>query len=301
MSFISYAQNYEDVILWRSLKHVINGFYIDVGAAWPEEHSVTKAFYDAGWSGINIEPNPSFINLYHTQRPKDINIQAALSDSLGVVPLHLIDKTGLSSLDKRITDTHAVQGYLAEDVAVEVTTLAVICGQYVENRDIHFLKIDVEGFERNVLLGNDWQVYRPWVVLVEATLPLQKIENYGTWEPILLDADYLFAYADGLNRFYIAKEHEYLLDAFKYPPNVFDDFVLHQEAVSQQIIVQLEEKVNFIQEKLLGLEQHQQAMMLSLSWRITYPLRFIWKVAQWLFHRSVIPLTRVLRRWYSEY
>lgn len=58
MSFISYAQNYEDVMLWRALKHIANGFYIDVGAAWPDKHSVTKAFYDRGWRGINIEPNP---------------------------------------------------------------------------------------------------------------------------------------------------------------------------------------------------------------------------------------------------
>jgi len=60
MTFVSYAQNYEDVMLWRALKHIENGFYIDVGAAWPSEHSVTKLFYDEGWRGINIEPNLEF-------------------------------------------------------------------------------------------------------------------------------------------------------------------------------------------------------------------------------------------------
>ena len=173
MSFISYAQNYEDIMLWRALKHINNGFYLDVGAAWPEEDSVTKAFYDAGWSGINIEPNPSFINVYHRQRPRDINLQLALSDEVGSLQFHLIEKTGLSSFDKTITDKHVAQGYLAENIMVEVTTLAAICELYVEKRDIHFLKIDVEGFERKVLLGNDWHVHRPWVVLVEATLPMK--------------------------------------------------------------------------------------------------------------------------------
>jgi hypothetical protein len=33
MTFISYAQNYEDVMLWRALKDVSNGFWIDDGAA----------------------------------------------------------------------------------------------------------------------------------------------------------------------------------------------------------------------------------------------------------------------------
>jgi hypothetical protein len=32
MSFISYAQNHEDVMLYRALREVKEGFYIDVGA-----------------------------------------------------------------------------------------------------------------------------------------------------------------------------------------------------------------------------------------------------------------------------
>lgn len=56
MTFISYAQNYEDVMLHRALKGVEKGFYIDVGANDPVQYSVTKAFYERGWRGINIEP-----------------------------------------------------------------------------------------------------------------------------------------------------------------------------------------------------------------------------------------------------
>src|SRR4051812_19442188 len=56
MTFISYAQNYEDIMLFRALRHVADGFYVDVGANSPDEHSVTKAFYERGWRGINIEP-----------------------------------------------------------------------------------------------------------------------------------------------------------------------------------------------------------------------------------------------------
>ena len=61
MTFVSYAQNFEDVLLWRALGHIKNGVYIDVGANSHVEQSVTKVFYDAGWSGINIEPLPSFV------------------------------------------------------------------------------------------------------------------------------------------------------------------------------------------------------------------------------------------------
>lgn len=56
MSIISYAQNYEDVMLWRALKAIPAGFYIDIGANDPDVESVTRLFYDAGWRGVNVEP-----------------------------------------------------------------------------------------------------------------------------------------------------------------------------------------------------------------------------------------------------
>jgi hypothetical protein len=54
---ISYAQNCEDIILWRALKNIKHGFYVDVGAGESVDHSVTEWFYDQGWSGVNIKPN----------------------------------------------------------------------------------------------------------------------------------------------------------------------------------------------------------------------------------------------------
>lgn len=48
MSFISYSQNYEDVMLWQALKDIKNGFYIDVGVNDPVEDSITKSMYDLG-------------------------------------------------------------------------------------------------------------------------------------------------------------------------------------------------------------------------------------------------------------
>ena len=54
--FISYAQNFEDVILWRALKHVENGFYIDIGAQDPVIDSVSRGFYEKGWRGLHVEP-----------------------------------------------------------------------------------------------------------------------------------------------------------------------------------------------------------------------------------------------------
>ena len=53
--FISYAQNAEDVVLWRTLGHVPCGSYVDVGAADPTADSVTRGSMKR-WRGVNVEP-----------------------------------------------------------------------------------------------------------------------------------------------------------------------------------------------------------------------------------------------------
>ncbi len=238
MTFISYAQNFEDIILWRALKHIENGFYIDVGAWSPDLDTVTRAFYEHGWRGINVEPNYEFHAQLQARRTRDINLRIAISDKPGTLVMNFLSNPGLSTLDEAIAQRHARTGLTIDKQDVVVTNLATLWKQHVpEDQDVHFLKVDVEGLEEAALRGNDWSKYRPWIVVVEATLPMSQQESHDTWEPMLLAADYRFAYADGLNRFYVAHEHAELLPAFKYPPNFFDDFKLnaqHQAEFSAQ-------------------------------------------------------------------
>ncbi len=226
MSFISYAQNFEDVMLWRALKHVEIGFYIDVGANDPRQDSVTKAFYDHGWHGINIEPISQWFEKLVIERPRDINLQVAAGARAGELQIYEFPDTGLSTLDRSIAERHeAERGYKKVELKVPVRTLTEICTD-IHLAPIHFLKIDVEGAEKQVLDGVDFSIIRPWIVLVESTLPNSQIEDYAEWESILLNANYEFVYFDGLNRFYVAKEHPELKDSFRIPPNYFDGFVL---------------------------------------------------------------------------
>ena len=111
MSFISYAQNLEDVVLYRALKHVERGFYIDVGAWHPTIDSVTRAFYDRGWRGINVEPNPEYFQLLREERPKDINLNAAVGTYKGKVVFYEVLHTGLSSVNKDYADLAAKAGF----------------------------------------------------------------------------------------------------------------------------------------------------------------------------------------------
>jgi len=95
---LSYAQNLEDIILWRVFSDVECGVYIDVGANSPEVDSVTKLFYNAGWRGVNIEPVPSSYEELSEHRPGDINIgKCATSEDGQKLTILKVESTGLST------------------------------------------------------------------------------------------------------------------------------------------------------------------------------------------------------------
>lgn len=229
MPFISYAQNYEDVTLWRALKDVAVGFYIDVGACDPDKLSVTRAFSERGWRGINLEPVQTLHADLQSRRPRDINLCVAAGSRAGTADFFEVGTTGLSTMDRTMAERHATEGFTVERRPVQIETLATICKEHAP-ATIHFLKLDCEGGERDALLGADFSRFRPWIVVVEATEALSQTPNHELWESILLDAGYEFAWFDGLNRFYVAAEHSArLTPLIAIPPNVFDDFIRASE------------------------------------------------------------------------
>jgi FkbM family methyltransferase len=224
MSFISYAQNNEDVMLYRALREVKEGFYIDVGAQDPVIDSVTKAFYERGWRGINIEPNEEYFRKLQDDRPHDINLMTAVGCEPGAISFYEVVHTGLSTTSAVYARGHAEAGHEVHLRNVACTTLDKICTDCgVET--VHFLKIDVEGSERAVLEGFSFETVRPWIVVLEATEPNSTREVSAEWEHLLVGRRYRFVYFDGLNRFYIAAEHADLARHFSCPPNPFDQFV----------------------------------------------------------------------------
>jgi FkbM family methyltransferase len=230
---ISYAQNFEDVILHRVFRTVGHGRYVDIGAYDPVVDSVTKHFYDRGWSGVNVEAVERFHRKFEEQRPRDWNINVVVGPREGQVEFHEWGDTGLSSyrdgLDGRVM---ADLGYQKTSRSLPMTTLQAIADRLPPG-GVEFLKVDVEGAERDVLLGADWRSFRPRVVVVEAIRPKPSNEHdagfeptWFEWEGILLANGYEFALFDGLNRFYYRCEEPGLRVPLSAPANVTDGFTV---------------------------------------------------------------------------
>lgn len=226
---ISYAQNFEDVMLWRALGHVEKGFYIDIGAQDPIVDSVSLLFHEKGWRGIHVEPTPRYAQLLRAQRPGDMVIEAAVANTGDMLAFFEIPNTGVSTADPKIAEQHRARGLKICEITVPCIRLSSIfktCGK----QETHWMKIDVEGFEWNVLSSWGNAVTRPWIVVVESTLPMTQIESHQRWEPLLLKRGYAHVYFDGLNRYYVSQEKTELKKAFSAPPNVFDNFSVNGTA-----------------------------------------------------------------------
>lgn len=210
---ISYAQNREDVILDLFFRGRKSGFYVDVGANHPLYDSVTKLFYDKGWHGINVEPSQKMFQLLSHDRPRDINLNIGLSDRAGKNMLREYEAPGYSTFAQEMKHEHSSKPrhdtVKYHDYEVEIDTLSSVL-ERLGVGSIQFLKVDVEGYEYAVLSGNDWKKYRPEIVCVEAN------HIYHDWRPLLEKHGYKEAFSDGLNAYYVAKEHEKLAEQFSY-------------------------------------------------------------------------------------
>lgn len=274
MSFISYAQNFEDVMLWRALSGIEKGFYIDVGANDPEDDSVTNAFYDRGWRGINIEPEKRFFDRLQEQRDRDINLDIAVSDRPEDIEIYFFETRGWSTGNKEVAEAHKAEGREYTVEKIRTKSLDTICHEY-DVKEVHFLKIDVEGAEKSVLQSFSFDDIRPWIVVIEATRPNTNIDISSDWEWILLEQDYHFAYFDGINKFYLSKEHLDLMHAFRAPPNIMDDFIRVSQYIAEERVSSYEDKLDRYSRQIELLKKEKQELLQSLSWRLTYPLRYM--------------------------
>jgi FkbM family methyltransferase len=280
---------------------------------------VTHAFYERGWQGINIEPMQSYFERLCSVRPLDTNLPIAVADKESELTFYEIAETGLSTLDAEAAKKHHDAGWDVTERKVSVFTLNQIFEKYL-NGPIHFLKIDVEGAEQQVLQGLDLSRWRPWILVVEATIPLASDANYASWETSILAAGYDFVYFDGLNRFYVGREHLDLAQSFTVPPNIFDDFMRYREVagLTEQIsardihIKNLSNLVNALEQRTQNIQgelnrvqgelnQVQDALnhvYNSRSWKMTAPMRKVIEKAYGFRHkvRRLSPLHTLPKR-----
>lgn len=166
----SYSQEGEDLILKRYYENHPKGFYIDVGAFHPIRFSNTYLFYKMGWKGLNIEAQPGSKKLFDKIRKRDINVEAAVSDEVKELIYYKFNEPALNGFSKEISleRNKSDQYKIIDEVKIQTSTLSEVLMKFLpKDNKIDFMSVDVEGYDLNVLKSNNWEIYRPTIVLVE--------------------------------------------------------------------------------------------------------------------------------------
>jgi FkbM family methyltransferase len=166
----SYSQEGEDMILRRIFENQKKGFYVDVGAHHPKRFSNTYYFYKRGWSGINIDATPGSMRKFKKHRKRDINLELPISENENTLTYYMFNEPALNCFSQRLSSERIEKGNykLIDTKKLKTQTLtSVLSGYLYPHSQIDFLSIDVEGLDLSVLKSNDWDKYRPKVVIVE--------------------------------------------------------------------------------------------------------------------------------------
>jgi FkbM family methyltransferase len=166
----SYSQEGEDMVLRRIFLAVKHGFYIDVGAYHPKHLSNTYFFYRNGWRGINIDAMPGSMQAFRRVRPRDINLEAVIARERKEMNFYIFNGRALNTLDPDLARERSVGSTKILEVRAVITQRLdeVLAQHLAPHHSIQFMSIDVEGFDLDVLQSNNWSLYRPEYVLVEA-------------------------------------------------------------------------------------------------------------------------------------
>lgn len=167
----SYSQEGEDFILRKIFGDKKNGFFIDIGAHHPRRFSNTFMLYQQGWRGINIDAMPGSMDDFNRDRNRDINLEIPVLKDRAVLKYYQFNEPALNSFSSEISASrNGNNGYsITNIVDLEGFPLHYILEKYFPEgvSEIDFMSVDVEGLDLDVLESNDWQRFRPNIILVE--------------------------------------------------------------------------------------------------------------------------------------
>jgi FkbM family methyltransferase len=204
------------MLLRRAFPESPQGLYVDLGANDPVVDSVTKHFYDRGWRGVNVEPVPEAFAALQAARPDDVNLNVAVGAERGTMPFYIAPNTGVSSFSLE----HVMnQGYGEADLQlheIPVVPLQDIFDEHVGDRQVDFLKVDIEGAEDAAVSTLDWKKHRPRVLLFESFhMKRQDLLEAGGYRQTLWD---------GINTFWVREEDaDELAERLSYPASTVLD------------------------------------------------------------------------------
>jgi FkbM family methyltransferase len=171
---ISYAQEGEDVLLWAMLggQHY-SGTYVEVGCNHPIKCSNTAFLYERGWTGVAIDPNPDFAELFLSKRPKDTFVNVGIGRP-GLLTYYRFNEALLNTFSRAKAQEYErnPQYHIVGTQRVEIVALAqCLSSIWPDGNQIDFLSVDAEGMDLEVLKSHDYERFPVSFICAEIDSP----------------------------------------------------------------------------------------------------------------------------------
>ena len=157
----------EDLIILNYFKDINDGYYVDVGCYHPVHLSNTFLLHKKGWNGVNIDISEYTIDLFNYLRPRDTNINTAVTNFDGSTKFYYQKKLSQLSSIKKNTATKRMQGKIDEKEIKAYKLSTILSNTKYRHKKINFLNIDAEDSDFDVLCSIDFKIYRPDMICVE--------------------------------------------------------------------------------------------------------------------------------------
>tara|TARA_Y100000816_G_scaffold174702_1_gene125731 strand:- start:6701 stop:7411 length:711 start_codon:yes stop_codon:yes gene_type:complete len=163
-----YSQWGEDQYIAKFFKDKQKGSYLDIGCFHPLMYSNTCLLFKKGWSGINIDINPTSIDLFNIVRPKDSNLCTTVDDNKKVFeiyyddpfsPVNTLDENFYKNLKKKKLQKN-------ENLKVRSRSIDEIL-EVSNKKKIDFINIDVEGMDYYILTKIKIKELKPDLISIE--------------------------------------------------------------------------------------------------------------------------------------
>ncbi len=147
-----YSQWGEDIYIDDYFNQKKKGTYFDVGCFHPLMYSNTCLLYKKGWRGINLDINPTSIDLFNILRPDDFNLCTTIDNNNKEFKVYFDHPLSpVNTLDEQYYKETKKVFFKDEDIkSIKSKSIDEIL-ELAEIKNIDFLNIDVEGMDFKIL------------------------------------------------------------------------------------------------------------------------------------------------------
>lgn len=173
---ISWSQCGEDLALVALLEADKKlGTYVDVGAHHPDRFSVTRALYERGWSGINIDADDQVRDAFVRKRPRDKFLVGAVGTN-DYYDFYRSEEKAISTVRRDWMERYANAGFRFEaKKRVKGMKLRSILESMPARVDL--LNVDIEGADLDAIKSIEFDTLNenlwPEWIMVESYPPLE--------------------------------------------------------------------------------------------------------------------------------